>query len=484
MNATTTKTRYRLIGLILAVLVFALAALAGIGGYVFMKGWEISHLSYHPSGPSLLGASSAVPPSGTGIAATASESTAILPGLPAPVAIDPTAIAPSLKPWDGAGRVTILILGLDYRDWQQKVDYSRSDTMILLTLDPATKTGGILSIPRDMWVAIPGFEHGKINTAYYLGEAYKLPGGGPALATKTVEQFLGVPINYYAQVDFGAFVRFIDELGGVTIDVPSPITISLQGQEGIKGKKTLKPGRQALPGEWALAYARDRHTEDGDFDRAGRQQQVIMAIRERLLDRNMLPTIIQKAPVLYQELASGIHTNLKLDDVIRLALAAKNVTKENIRQGILGKNTVVFGSSPDNLSILIPMPDKIGLLRDQIFTTSGSMKPATPGDSLQRMQAESARLAIYNGSKDPTLADRTAAYLKAQSADVAETGQADKVYYTTTLIDHTGSPFTLQYLADLIGDQNIKIYSRYDPESKIDVEVYLGYDWANKNTLP
>ena len=482
MNSPVPKTRYRLIGLILVVLVFALAALSAIGGYAFMKDWQISRFSYQSTGPSLQGASSATTSSGE--IATDSGTTVVIPGLPAPVAIDPTAIAPSLKPWNGVGRVTILLLGLDYRDWQQKIDYSRSDTMILLTFDPATKTGGILSIPRDMWVAIPGFQHGKINTAYYLGEAHKLPGGGPALATKTVEQFLGVPINYYAQIDFGAFVRFIDELDGVTIDVPNPITISLQGQEGIKGKKTLKPGRQVLPGEWALAYARDRHTEDGDFDRAGRQQQVITAIRERLLDRNMLPTIIQKAPALYKELTSGIHTNLKLDDVIRLALAVKDVTKENIQQGILGKDTVVFGSSPDGLSILIPMPDKIGLLRDKIFTTSGSMKPATSGDEAQRMQAEAARLAIYNGSKDATLADRTAAYLKAQGADIAETGQADKAYYSTTLIDHSGSPFTLQYLADMIGDPNVKIYSRYDPESKIDVEVYLGYDWANKNSLP
>ncbi len=122
---------------------------------------------------------------------------------------------PSIKPWDGAARVTILLLGLDYRDWEARDKYSRSDTMILLTLDPLTNTAGILSIPRDMWVAIPGFKHGKINTAYYLGDAYQLPGGGPALAVKTVESFLGIPINYYAQIDFQSFVRFIDEIGGV-----------------------------------------------------------------------------------------------------------------------------------------------------------------------------------------------------------------------------------------------------------------------------
>ena len=191
--------------------------------------------------------------------------------------------------------------------------------MILVTLDPLNKTAGMLSIPRDLWVEIPGFKHGKINTAYYLGDAYKLPGGGPGLAVKTVEQFLGVPINYYAQVDFGAFVRFVDELGGVKINVPEPITVDLLGS-GSATKKNLKPGVQVLPGEWALAYARNRYTKGGDFDRSRRQQQVILGIRNRILDFNMLPTLISKAPQLYQELASGVHTNLSLEQVNRLAV--------------------------------------------------------------------------------------------------------------------------------------------------------------------
>ncbi len=84
-------------------------------------------------------------------------------------------VEPNLVPWDGVGRVTILLLGLDYRDWEAQTEHSRSDTMILLTLDPLTLSAGILSVPRDLWVAIPGFKHGKINTAYYLGDAYSLP---------------------------------------------------------------------------------------------------------------------------------------------------------------------------------------------------------------------------------------------------------------------------------------------------------------------
>jgi polyisoprenyl-teichoic acid--peptidoglycan teichoic acid transferase len=476
MNVSSSKLKWIFTTLALIILITSLSLLAGVVSFFIVRDMALSGPTFQQSGPNI------VNPEQATSTATVIEGTE--PAIPTDAPLDQTEIAPSLKPWDGAGRVTILLLGLDYRDWSGEKDYSRSDTMILLTLDPAAKTAGILSIPRDMWVAIPGFQHGKINTAYYLGEAHKLPGGGPALAIKTVEQFLGVPINYYAQIDFGAFVSFIDEIGGVTIDVPNQIIIHLQGQDGIKGKKTLQPGRQVLPGEWALAYARNRYTEDGDFDRARRQQQVIMAIRERMLDRDMLPAMIQKAPTLYQQLASGIHSNLQLDDVIRLALAAKGIAIEEIQQGVLGKDSIVFGFSPDKLSILIPIPDKIHLLRDKIFATSGSMAPATEGDARQRMQSEAARLAVYNGSNDGTLAARTAEFLTGEGANVVETGQADEAYSSTTIVDYTGSPFTLRYLFDLIGNPNARIYSRYEPDSPVDVALYLGADWEKNNPLP
>lgn len=391
--------------------------------------------------------------------------------------------AVTLTPWDGAGRVTLLLLGLDYRDWEQQSEAARSDTMILLTLDPQSKTAGILSIPRDLWVAIPGFKHGKINTAYYLGDAYKLPGGGPALAVKTVEQFLGVPINYYAQVDFAAFVRFIDEIGGVKIDVPAPITIDLIGK-GASTKKRLQPGVQVLPGEWALAYARTRYTEGGDFDRAARQQQVIMAIREKVLDARMLPTLIAKAPQLYAELSGGIRTNLSLEDAIRLALLAEQVPRENIRRAIINKDNVLFGQSPDGLSILIPIPDDIHQIRDQVFASAGALGPLTPGTPLERARAEEARLAIYNGSGDPSLARRAEAYFKSQGLNVVLVAEAGRAYAATAVVDHSGSPYLLAYLVEALRIAGARITLDYQPNAQADVELYLGADLLRSNLIP
>ena len=135
-------------------------------------------------------------------------------GTPAPTPVPTSSSSdPLQQSWDGASRVTMLVMGLDYRDWESADGPPRTDTMILLTIDPLTKTAGMLNIPRDLWVNIPGFDYGRINTAYPLGIAYDVPGGGPQQAMDTVESLLGVPIDYYAIIDFSAFEKFIDELG-------------------------------------------------------------------------------------------------------------------------------------------------------------------------------------------------------------------------------------------------------------------------------
>jgi LCP family protein required for cell wall assembly len=133
-------------------------------------------------------------------------------------------------PWDGKSRVTILLLGLDFRDWEQGLGAPRTDTMMLLSVDPVSRMVSMLSIPRDLWVEIPGFTHNRINTAYSSGEGNRLPGGGPGLAMKAVEKLVGVPIQYYAVIDFSTFERLIDEIGGVDVLVMERVKISPIGR--------------------------------------------------------------------------------------------------------------------------------------------------------------------------------------------------------------------------------------------------------------
>jgi LCP family protein required for cell wall assembly len=379
-----------------------------------------------------------------------------------------------LTPWDGTGRVTVLVMGLDYRDWATGEGPSRTDTMMLLTLDPLNNTAGMLSIPRDLWVSIPGFENGRINTAYFLGEAYQMPGGGPGLAVKTVEQLLGVEINYYAQIDFGSFIRFVDELGGVKIDLPKKIKIDPIAGDPVK----LKPGRQVLNGEFALAYARARYTAGGDFDRALRQQQVILGIRERLLRPDDLSLLISKAPVLYSEIANGVQTNMTLEELIKLALIAQKVPEDNISHGAISAQEVIFAESPDGQSVLVPLPEKIRQLRDEIFlVNSGTLGPLLPGTSQERMVAEEARIVLLNGSLVDGLASQTQNYLQTQGVSVVEISNGQFSDYTK-ILDYTGNPHTIQYLMELF-DVLPEYYDlQYDPNSPVDVVVTLGADWS------
>lgn len=404
-----------------------------------------------------------------------------------PITVTSSAPIPGPTPqeWDGASRVNVLVMGLDFRDWSSGEGPPRTDTMIVFTIDPITNSAGMLSLPRDMWVDVPGFGHNKINQAYQLGESFRLPGGGPGLAVSTVEAFLGIPIHFYAQIDFSAFVRFIDEIGGVVIDVPAEMKIDLIG-DGSQTIKTLESGIQTLPGDWALAYARARYTEGGDFDRAQRQQQVILAIRNRILQQwtNLLP----KAPTLYDDIASGVKTNMTFDQALKLAWSARQIEPANIRRGIISTDHVVFGHSPEGLDILIPIMEDIRVLRDYIFTTStaAGYQAIVGDDPLQLMLAEEARINVLNGANIPGLAGETAEYLRSLGVTIQDEDIGNYlpgVTYTT-IIDFTGNPYTIQYLVDLMQIPNNNIWSRYDRDSAYDVEVRLGGDWALNNPMP
>jgi len=393
---------------------------------------------------------------------------------------------PQPEPWDGASRVNFLIIGLDFSDWRGNIGPPLSDTMIVLSIDPLTKSAGMLSVPRDLWVSIPGFDHAKINTAYQLGEAYKLPNGGPGLAMATVEQFLGIPIHYYAQISFDSFVYFIDELKGVKIDIPDEIRVDIYDDD--RGKFMLQTGVQTLSGEYALAYIRARNSQGGDFDRSARQQQVIMGIRQRILEFDILPRLIQNAPTIYQNVASGINTNLTLDQVIKLAWLAMEVDTANIKSGIIAPpDQVTFGKSPDGLDILKPIPDQIRILRDEIFAPSQSAGPLSYEGKgpLDLAIEEGASVKILNGTSVSGLASQTGEYLQSLGVNVTIVGDADgNGYSNTSIYDYTGNPYALIYLSELFGMTHFNIHGRYDNPSDVDVTIILGANWANNNPMP
>ena len=391
----------------------------------------------------------------------------------------PAADLPTPEPWDGVSRVNILVMGLDYRDWEAG-ETPRTDTMILFTLDPLNKTAGMISIPRDLWVNIPGFDYGKINTAYYLGEVYNLPGGGAGLAARTVEELLGVPIQYYAQVDFQAFVDFIDHIDGVKLTFEEEIKIDPRGQGNTE---VLEPGVYTLPGELALAYVRTRAGDGADFDRASRQQILIMAIRDRILNFNMMPRLVANAPQIYNDLAGGINTNMSLNQVIRLAWSAMDVDRDKISQVVISNEYVTLGKSSDNLDILRPVPDKIRLLRDEVFGEGAALGPVAEGELAELVAEEGARVSVRNGSYQPGMAATTADWLREQGLNIVEETSTEYNVYNQIYI-YNGKPYAIRWLAETMQVTPNNIFNYYDPNAALDIVVVLGDVWVSNNPMP
>jgi LCP family protein required for cell wall assembly len=380
--------------------------------------------------------------------------------------------------WNGVDRINILMMGLDYRDWLSGEGPPRTDSMMLVTIDPITKSAGMLSIPRDLWVEVPGFEHNRINTAYFLGETYRLPGGGPGLAMQTVENLIGVPVPYYAVIEFSAFERFIDEIGGVEVLVPERMKISPLGRDSI----WLEPKGYRLDGPEALAYARARKTDGGDFDRAERQQQVLMAVRDQVLELDMVATLLGRAPALYQDLRQGIQTNLTLDQLVALGLLAAQVDLQDISKGVIAPpEMVLLDTHLDGAMVLKPVPDQIRALRDAIFTGTGAIAPSVPPEtSAEAVQIEHARLAVLNGAGLEGLATDTAEYLQGQGLNVIQIDNADRIDYdkSRVIVYSQNYPYTIRYLAELLGLTEGQILQAVFPESDLDLMVILGADWA------
>jgi hypothetical protein len=240
-----------------------------------------------------------------------------------------------------------------------------------------------------------------------------------------------------------------------------------------------------LDGPTALAYARARHTEGGDFDRAQRQQQVILAIKDRIIDLGPAE-LASRAPALYNELAAGIHTNLSLEDAIKLGWLALDIPISSIQRGAIAPpKAVMMAKSPDGTQdILIPVPDQIRLIRDQVFASSNMASPVlTSGDDRSKMQSEQASIILSNGTYVGGLASDTQAYLQSEGANVVGTQNTDYSTYTR-IIDYTGNPYTDRYLVNLMNITPYDITFQYDPNSPVDVLVILGDDWAGNNPMP
>ncbi len=271
-----------------------------------------------------------------------------------------------IEPWDGESRFTILVMGLDRRPGETGLGF-RTDTMMLVSLDPETDRLGILSIPRDLYVPVQGYsELQRINTPMVLGEL-RSPGYGPTLAMQTVQNNLGIRVNDYIAMDFNGFIKFIDAIGGIEVTLNYTLNDPTYpnmyyGYDPFY----LPPGTHQLDGATALKFARTRHGSS-DFQRAQRQQQVLYAIRDRVLEPGVLPQLIVQAPTLYAQFQENVSTGLTLDQMIQLTLYLKDVPQDNIYTGVIDQRYVMNYTTGSGSSVLIPNRNALGPLMIEVF---------------------------------------------------------------------------------------------------------------------
>jgi LCP family protein required for cell wall assembly len=426
-------------------------------------------------------------------AAAEAESDEPVPSVPAMTPVigaGEMAYAPPPAPALGSERINVLLLGIDRRGgtgWGY-----RTDTIILVTVDPTNKTVGMLSIPRDLQLEIPGVKEDRINTANFYGYSIKYPGGGPALLKRTIDANFDIPIDYYVMIDFQGFQNIIDTLGGIDVNVPKALhdTKYPDPKPGdIYAMKTVHfdPGSQHMNGQRALEYARSRMSTS-DFDRANRQQLILLAIREKALGLNLIP----KLPSLAATMGNMVRTDMTLDEMIELARLAPQVDMANLKQVVIQKPMVYGYRREDGAAVQLPKWDLIRPVIQDLFSTPLVVVPtptpapptATPTlapveiEELQQLAQEGARIAVQNGTSEPNFAARVAAMLMEKGFQVVEFGDADRLdYANTVIVDYTGKTFTLeQLIAEFqVAPENV----RYSPNlrSQIDIRVIVGQDF-------
>ncbi len=271
-----------------------------------------------------------------------------------------------LQPNPPNRRVTIVLLGADTRPAETGYR-TPTDTIMLLTIDPQAGTAGIVSLPRDLYVDIPGYGPDRINTAYVRG--------GGQLVMDTIAQDFGIQVDHYVLVQFDAFVTLVDQIGGIDVNVPTEIydpefPAECYSRDNCGFDPLYIPaGQQHFDGWTALRYARVRHT-DNDYERARRQQVVLFAIRDRIVSLQMLPVLVQRAPALYATLTSAVRTDLTLDELLTLAQQAAAIDRANIRSAVVDGSYVTPFRTSGGADVLQPDYEKIDALIADTFGTT------------------------------------------------------------------------------------------------------------------
>ncbi len=345
-------------------------------------------------------------------------------------------------------KINVLITGHD----EDHYGVSRTDTIMLASIDIETRQAGIIFIPRDTRLSIPGRGINRINAAYAFG--------GIDLTIETIEDFLDINIDYYADLDFDGFIKIINAIGGVEINVERNLNyVDRAGDLYID----IPAGQQTLDGENALHYVRYRESSRGDIGRVERQQKFVNAI----INQALSPSTIARLPSIYQEINKAVDTNIPLIDISSFLFLAKDIDLNNLETAMVpGDPEYINGAS-----YWIPNREETEALVHKLI------------HSKEYIANNHTDLTISNGNGAAGIAGNLANELEKFGFNIQRIANADHFDYEDTKIMYYSEEkrSAVNNLLNYVGGEAIFIDKEEDEEiNKNKVEIIIGHDYLER----
>ncbi|NTU70095.1 LCP family protein [bacterium] len=371
---------------------------------------------------------------------------------------------------EGDGRINILLMGMGGEGHSGSY---LTDTLVVVSIDPKTKDVAMLSIPRDFYIYIPKYGYSKINAAYTIGMKNNKNNGGISMTKDIVSDLLDLNIHYGVVVDFDGFKDIVDSLGGVTVDVEKDL-VDTQYPTEKYGYETIrfKKGTQKMDGNTALKYSRSRHSTS-DFDRAARQQAIMVAIKNKALG---MDTLLNPAKIssLMDALGSHLKTDIQLWEIQRLIEIFKEVDSNKIVNKVISpEEGLVKTSSINGASVVVPVAGDYSEIRKfahELFVDN-------------YLKDENASISILNGTTKSGSAKTLSEMLKSYSYNVVKNANADNTNYKKTIIyDNTKGkkPYTLEFLKKRLTKLGVSAEIKSGGDYSEDITIIVGSDYKSK----
>ncbi len=388
----------------------------------------------------------------------------------------------SIPPWDGKERLNILLIGADTQGGGH-----RTDTMITVSIDPVTKQVAMFSLPRDTkGVPIPpgparsvwGRTYGDKINAFFINNRRRSdlwPGSDKTRGYNALKAVLGelydLDIKYFVEVDFEGFKEIVNAMDGVTVNVQIPVVDDAYPAGKARNRRLYIPsGLQHMTGAEALRYARSRNTSS-DFDRAARQQRLLLSMREQADPQELIPRL----PELVKALKKSIRTDIPLDQISALLGLASEVDTENIRSYVF--SPPLYQQEVRTGYWTVPYIDRIQDAVRKAFSTA-------PADEArrQKLAGEGATVWVLNGTGETNRGTRLAGYLEYQGLAASAPRQRPEgaVPATTQIVVYNGAETEMtETIAYLEKRFKTTVTTATDPTVRADIVITIGQDTPN-----